>query len=57
MRRCKVIGLMLSVLMIPGLWAASPALAEEKPRQGGLLRVALAGDPPSLDMHRNKPSW
>jgi len=27
-------------------------LAEEQPRRGGILQVALAGDPPSLDMHQ-----
>src|SRR3989475_6348266 len=52
MRRCKVTGLMLSVVMVVGLWAAPAALAEEKPQKGGVLRVALAGDPPSLDMHQ-----
>src|SRR4029453_6453755 len=29
-------------------------LAEDKPRRGGMLRVALAGDPPSLDMHQEQ---
>jgi peptide/nickel transport system substrate-binding protein len=43
---------MLSVVMLVGLWAVPSALAEEKPRRGGILRVALAGDPPSLDMHQ-----
>jgi peptide/nickel transport system substrate-binding protein len=28
------------------------AVAEEKPQRGGHLNVALAGDPPSLDMHQ-----
>jgi peptide/nickel transport system substrate-binding protein len=42
----------LSVVLMVGLWTASAALAEEKPRRGGVLRVALAGDPPSLDMHQ-----
>src|SRR5262249_29189863 len=34
------------------LWAAPAALAQDKPQRGGVLRVALAGDPPSLDMHQ-----
>jgi peptide/nickel transport system substrate-binding protein len=51
MRYCKVIGLALSVVLV--LWSTPPALAEEKPRRGGVLRVALAGDPPSLDMHQD----
>jgi peptide/nickel transport system substrate-binding protein len=45
---------LLSVVMVVGVWAAPLALAEEKPRQGGVLRVALAGDPPSLDMHQEQ---
>src|SRR5712691_13211109 len=48
----KLTGLMLSVVMLVGLWAAPVALAQEKPQKGGVLRVALAGDPPSLDMHQ-----
>ena len=31
-----------------GLWAAPLAMAQEQPRRGGILRVALAADPPSL---------
>jgi peptide/nickel transport system substrate-binding protein len=52
MGRCKVTGLILSVVLVGGLWAAPTALAEEKPQKGGVLRVAIAGDPPSLDMHQ-----
>jgi peptide/nickel transport system substrate-binding protein len=43
---------MLSVVLVVGLWASPAALAQEKPQKGGMLRVALAGDPPSLDMHQ-----
>ena len=50
----KVIGLMLSVMLGVGLWAVPAALAEEQPRRGGVLRVATAGDPPSLDMHQEQ---
>ena len=51
--RCSTItGLALSVVLLVGLWAAPSALAEDKPQKGGVLRVALAGDPPSLDMHQ-----
>jgi len=46
--------LLLSVVLLTGLWAMLPALAEEKPHYGGVLRVALAGDPPSLDMHQEQ---
>ena len=44
--------LLLSVVMLTGLSALSSAPAEDKPHYGGVLRVALAGDPPSLDMHQ-----
>ena len=36
MERCKVIGLMLSVVLVVGLWAVPAALAEEQPRRGGV---------------------
>jgi peptide/nickel transport system substrate-binding protein len=52
MRRGKLGRLFLGVVMLTGLWAAPSALADEPPRYGGILRVALAGDPPSLDMHQ-----
>jgi len=53
MERGKITGLVLSVVMIVGLWAAPAALAEE-PRRGGILNAALAADPPSLDMHQEQ---
>src|SRR5918997_4556238 len=37
-----------------GWWVTTGAIAAEKPRQGGELRVAIAGDPPSLDMHQEQ---
>src|SRR5262245_39030576 len=48
MGRRTLLGRMLSVVLVVGLWAAPWALAEEQPRRGGVLRVATAGDPPSL---------
>jgi peptide/nickel transport system substrate-binding protein len=54
MQHGKMSVLMLSVVMLVGLWTVPEALAEEKPQQGGTLRVALAGDPPSLDMHQEQ---
>jgi len=54
MRHNTITGLILSVVLIVGLWAAPVALAEEKPRRGGTLNAALAGDPPSLDMHQEQ---
>jgi len=47
-------GIMLSVVMLVGLWAAPTALADEKPQRGGLLNVALAANPPSLDVHQEQ---
>jgi peptide/nickel transport system substrate-binding protein len=44
----------LAIVMSVGVWAVSLALAEEKPQYGGVLRVAIAGDPPSLDMHQEQ---
>jgi peptide/nickel transport system substrate-binding protein len=45
---------LLGIVPLLGLWSAPPAGAAEKPRHGGILRVALAGDPPSLDMHQEQ---
>ena len=54
MRRFKVGVILLSVVMLMGLWAAPLAMAQEQPRRGGILRVALAADPPSLDAHQEQ---
>ncbi len=45
---------MLSFVTLIGLWAAPIALAEEQPRRGGVLQVALPPTPPSLDMHQEQ---
>jgi peptide/nickel transport system substrate-binding protein len=45
---------MLSVALLVGLWTAPLALAQDKPRHGGILNVALAADPPRLDMHQEQ---
>ena len=44
----------LCLVTLISLWAAPMALAEEQPRRGGILQVALAGDPPSLDVHQEQ---
>ncbi|HEX2185311.1 MAG TPA: ABC transporter substrate-binding protein, partial [Chloroflexota bacterium] len=44
----------LCLVTLVSLWAAPVALASEQPRRGGVLQVALAGDPPSLDMHQEQ---
>ena len=54
MRHGKITGFMLSVVLLVGLWTAPLALAQDKPRHGGILNVALAADPPSLDMHQEQ---
>jgi peptide/nickel transport system substrate-binding protein len=54
MRGLKVGVVLYSFVTLIGLWAAPMALAEEKPRSGGIFQVALAGDPPSLDMHQEQ---
>ena len=55
MRRFKVAAILLTAVTLVGLWAALPlAMAQEQPRRGGILRVALAADPPSLDAHQEQ---
>ena len=51
MRRSKLSAIFLSVCLLC-LGATSLALAEEKPQYGGIMKVAIQGDPPSLDMHQ-----
>ena len=41
--------LLLAVLL--SLLAAVPALAQDQPRMGGVVKVAMIGEPPSLDLH------
>jgi uncharacterized protein involved in exopolysaccharide biosynthesis len=38
----------IGVLLI-SIGLAVPVLAEEKPQYGGIMKVSLSGDPPSLD--------
>ena len=54
MKGFKMAALFLALVLLVGLWAVPVALAREKPRVGGMLRAALAGDPPSLDMHQEQ---
>jgi peptide/nickel transport system substrate-binding protein len=46
----------LAFVLVTGLswWTAPRILAEDKPQRGGVLRVAIAGDAPSLDMHQEQ---
>jgi len=52
MRQCKVRVSLFSLIIVLGFWAATAAFGEEPPHYGGVLRVALPADPPSLDMHQ-----
>jgi peptide/nickel transport system substrate-binding protein len=54
MRGFKTVACLVSMILCLGLTASSVALAGEQPQRGGMLRVALAGDPPSLDMHQEQ---
>jgi peptide/nickel transport system substrate-binding protein len=44
----------LSFVLLMSLWTAPMALAQEQPRRGGVLQVALPADPPSLDAHQEQ---
>jgi peptide/nickel transport system substrate-binding protein len=46
----KLSALAVSIVCIT--WLVSLTCAEEKPRYGGILRVAIAAEPPSLDPHQ-----
>src|SRR5687768_4358630 len=54
MRYAKIGLSFLGVALLLVMWSASAGYAEEQPRRGGTLQVALAGDPPSLDMHQEQ---
>src|SRR2546423_10961381 len=40
-----ILGLLLTIL------AVTPAVAQEQPRMGGVLKAAMIGEPPGLDLH------
>jgi peptide/nickel transport system substrate-binding protein len=44
MKRLALAALVLSLLTVP-------ALAQDTPRMGGVLKAAMIGEPPSLDLH------
>lgn len=54
MRHCQIRMCAFVMVLLLGLWVTPWAVAAEKPRHGGELRVAIAGDPPSLDMHQEQ---
>jgi peptide/nickel transport system substrate-binding protein len=41
----------LVLALLVSLIAVTPVLAQEQPRTGGVLKVAMIGEPPSLDLH------
>ena len=51
-KRFRMSAWLMAVAMLLGAGFISSALAEEKPQYGGVMKVAIAGDPPSLDMHQ-----
>jgi peptide/nickel transport system substrate-binding protein len=54
MRGVKLSVFFSSAMILIGLATVPLALAAEQPRYGGVLNVALAADPPSLDMHQER---
>ncbi|PON18687.1 hypothetical protein C2W62_06585 [Candidatus Entotheonella serta] len=54
MRRLNWTALIASVIMLLGLMLVPMAAMADEPQRGGQLRVAIAGDPPSLDMHQEQ---
>ncbi|MCZ6873056.1 MAG: ABC transporter substrate-binding protein [bacterium] len=44
----------LAVVLLLGFGLSPSASADEKAEYGGVLRVAIAGDPPTLDMHQEQ---
>jgi peptide/nickel transport system substrate-binding protein len=54
MQHFKMGVFLLSASMLLVAWGAPSVLAEEQPHHGGILRVTIAGDPPSLDMHQEQ---
>src|SRR6266536_146026 len=41
----------LALALLVSLVTVTPALAQDQPRMGGVLKVAMIGEPPSLDLH------
>jgi peptide/nickel transport system substrate-binding protein len=41
----------VAVILGASILIAAPAIAQETPRQGGILKAAIIGEPPTLDTH------
>jgi len=52
MRRLTQSMLALSVMTLLALGLTPAGSAQDTPQRGGILNVALSGDPPSMDMHQ-----
>lgn len=53
MRRITQSMVVLSVMILLATLGLTPAVsAQDTPQRGGILKVALSGDPPSMDMHQ-----
>src|SRR4029453_2309680 len=49
-RGARILAVLLALVLGVGLAAA--LAADEQPRAGGILRVAMIGEPPTLDLHK-----
>ncbi len=49
---CRMNVWVVAVVMLIGVGLTSVVLAQDQPQYGGVLKVAIAGAPPSLDMHQ-----
>jgi len=54
MQRLNWTALVASAVLLVGLACAPMAALAEEPQRGGILKVSLSGDPPSLDMHQEQ---
>src|SRR5687767_2031211 len=43
--------LLIAALLLLPLVTTSPVAAQDTPRMGGVLKAAMIGEPPSLDLH------
>ncbi|ETW94088.1 MAG: hypothetical protein ETSY1_36350 [Candidatus Entotheonella factor] len=48
---CKGLRLLIAMSLLV-LWILPAGAADETPQRGGVMKVAIQGDPPSLDMHQ-----
>src|SRR5881394_4250978 len=50
-RACAVLSAALTLALLLAAGAVVPATAQEQPRMGGVLKAAMIGEPPTLDLH------